>query len=120
MILIDREKALSHPFANGQYDRKNANRDFIRGFESYKEWLEDLPTIDIVTCGECKHGIKHPIEDVECGLTSIFMSNTDFCSYGERPNADQRTQRVESVEEKQEEWLDFREEQEYNDRWGKE
>lgn len=47
MILIDREKALSHPFANGHYDHKNANRDFIRGFESYKEWLEDLPTITI-------------------------------------------------------------------------
>ena len=47
MILIDREKALSHPFANGKYDHKNANRDFIRGFESYKEWLEDLPTITI-------------------------------------------------------------------------
>lgn len=42
------------------------------------------PLIDIVTCGECKHGIKHPIEDVECGLTSIFMSKTDFCSYAER------------------------------------
>ena len=47
MILIDREKALSHTFANGKYDHKNANRDFIRGFESYKEWLEGLPTITI-------------------------------------------------------------------------
>lgn len=46
--------------------------------------LPNCPLIDIVHCGECKHGIKHPIEDVECGLTSIFMSNTDFCSYGER------------------------------------
>lgn len=45
---------------------------------------KDCSLIEIVTCGECKHGIKHPIEDVECGLTSIFMSKTDFCSYGER------------------------------------
>lgn len=40
---ILREEALSHPFANGKYDHKNANKDFILGHESYKEWLEALP-----------------------------------------------------------------------------
>ena len=44
---IDREQALSHPFANGKYDHEHANKDFIRGHESYKEWLEDLPTADV-------------------------------------------------------------------------
>ena len=44
---IDRELALSHPFANGKYDHKNANEDFIIGFESYKEWLEQLPAADV-------------------------------------------------------------------------
>ena len=44
---IDRELALSHPFANGQYDHKNANEEFILGHKSYKEWLEDLPTADV-------------------------------------------------------------------------
>lgn len=42
---ISREEALSHPFANGRYDHKNASIDFILGHESYKEWLEDLPAI---------------------------------------------------------------------------
>ena len=51
---IDRELALSHPFANGEYDHKNANEDFIIGFESYKEWLEQLPTADVE---EVKHGV---------------------------------------------------------------
>ncbi len=37
---ILREEALSHPFANGKYDHKNASIDFILGHESYKEWLE--------------------------------------------------------------------------------
>lgn len=41
--LISREEALSHPFANGKYDRKNADINFILGHESYKEWLETLP-----------------------------------------------------------------------------
>ena len=42
--LIDRNVAVSHPFANGHYSH-NANMHFIYGHESYKEWLEDLPTI---------------------------------------------------------------------------
>ncbi len=45
---IDKELALSHPFANGHYDHKNANEEFILGHESYKEWLEDLPTADVI------------------------------------------------------------------------
>lgn len=43
---IDRDIALSHPFANGQYDKENANEHFIFGYEGYKEWLEQLPIID--------------------------------------------------------------------------
>ena len=46
--LISREEALSHPFANGKYDKENANPDYILGFESYKEWLETLPTAYIL------------------------------------------------------------------------
>ena len=44
---INRDLALSHPFANGHYDRENANEEFILGFESYKEWLEELPVVEI-------------------------------------------------------------------------
>lgn len=44
---IKKEDAIAHPFANGHYDKANANRDFIRGHESYKEWLEDLPVADV-------------------------------------------------------------------------
>lgn len=69
MILIDREKALSHPFANGKYDHKNANRDFIRGFESYKEWLEDLPTIAI-------NEEKEPVVEQWYGDGRIYAKGT--------------------------------------------
>lgn len=43
---ISREKALSHPFANGKYDHKNADINFILGHESYKEWLETFPAFN--------------------------------------------------------------------------
>lgn len=39
---ILRDEALLHPFANGKYDHKNADINFILGHESYKEWLEAL------------------------------------------------------------------------------
>lgn len=44
---ISRDLALSHPFANGHYDHENANEEFILGHESYREWLEDLPYVDM-------------------------------------------------------------------------
>lgn len=46
---IDLNKALSFPYANGEYDKKNANQDFIKGCESYKEWLESLPAAETKT-----------------------------------------------------------------------
>lgn len=45
---ISREVALAFPFANGQYDRENADPHFINGCESYREWLETIPTADVV------------------------------------------------------------------------
>ncbi|SFU57327.1 hypothetical protein [Butyrivibrio sp. INlla21] len=49
MGLIEKDLALSHPFANGKYDHENANIDFVLGHESYKEWLETLPEVDSVS-----------------------------------------------------------------------
>lgn len=43
--LIERDAALSHPFANGHYDHEHADEHFIFGHESYKEWLEYLPVV---------------------------------------------------------------------------
>lgn len=87
---IDRALATSHPFANGRYDHENANEHFILGHESYREWLEDLPSADVrpvVTCAECDW-------HVDCGYhfcnkwCQPCPDNADFyCAYGERPTA---------------------------------
>lgn len=66
--LISREEALSHPFANGKYDKENANQDFILGFESYKEWLETLPTVDIM---ECARAMKKACGEIDCAFCPI-------------------------------------------------
>jgi hypothetical protein len=58
MALINREQALSHPFANGQYDKEHADEHFIMGFEDYKEWLEDLPTVEAIPKADYEARLK--------------------------------------------------------------
>lgn len=86
-VYIDREQALSHPFANGKYDHEHANEHFILGFESYREWLEQLPTIDLVRCGECEYWTGYCTNKIWQSPTDDYLPQTyadDFCSYGER------------------------------------
>lgn len=68
--LISREEALSHPFANGKYDHRNANIDFILGHESYNEWLEALPVFteqDIV---------KSVLDKIRAEITEVYINIT--------------------------------------------
>ena len=58
--------------------------------------IKELPTIDIVRCGECKYwdGIEcqndRASTDLEGGAEyALYRDDTDFCSYGER-RADER------------------------------
>ena len=44
---IERELALSFPFANGRYDKEHGNINFICGCETYKEYLESLPYFEV-------------------------------------------------------------------------
>lgn len=59
----------------------------VRGFESYREWLERLPTIDLVRCRECKHYDEDGWGYGNCQRPSVDylrMADEDFCSKGER------------------------------------
>lgn len=79
--------------------------DVLQGF--------NLIEIDLVRCGECKwwnrdgkrKDGKGWCENAICGLTKPNA----FCSYGER--------RADCEDETDEEWYDWRDEQEYEDRW---
>ena len=83
---IVKEEALSHPFANDQYDHENAKEDFILGHESYKEWLEQLPSISAVNIHEvircaCKH-FQQAVGTGGAILATCTLNNR-------RPNPDQ-------------------------------
>ena len=78
--LISREEALSHPFANGKYDRKNADINFILGHESYKEWLETLSVFteqDIVKSVLDK--IRAEIEQLRLHKAQFLTNDNKVC-----------------------------------------
>lgn len=98
---IDHEKALAFPFANGNYDSKNANADFIRGCESYREYLESIPSADVkpvVRCRDCDlwnewdHAGHESLGNFRCSCAywsvedgvTFYTAPTDFCSNGEK------------------------------------
>jgi len=72
---IERDAALAMPFANGHYDRKNANPHFINGCETYREWLEQIPAADVAPVRHGKWERKERgLFCSECGLPSGFIS----------------------------------------------
>ena len=88
MKLIDRDKALSFPFANGQYDHEHADTHFILGCEAYREWLEGLPVVE----PERKKGTWEQYEEevfkvifplyrcTVCGAEPLVVK-TPYCPY---------------------------------------
>ena len=45
MRLIDADMLKDVPMFNGQYDRKNANENFILGIETVIDFINELPTV---------------------------------------------------------------------------
>lgn len=81
MIMIDREKALSFPLANEEYDQEHANEYFIMGCETYKEWLENLPVIKVVRCRDCKYmDAVYPY----CNAWENVTEEDGYCYKGEK------------------------------------
>lgn len=85
MRMIDREKALSFPLANGEYDHEHANEYFIIGCETYKEWLENLPVIEVVRCKDCRYHENEEIGMVYCpAVVGGWVEDNWFCKGGEK------------------------------------
>ena len=50
------------------------------------EEVMQLPTIDIVTCGECKHWYNDADCGMACEFTNMKQPSDGFCNWGERAN----------------------------------
>ena len=79
------------------------------------EALRKAKSIDIVRCRECTYWTYDDLCDEHiCGdseWTAVGVKADDFCSHGERDSEKPNNS---------EEWYTFKDEQEYNDRFGKE
>lgn len=85
-----------------KYDKENANKDFMAGVNSMKEWIMNQPTVDavpVVRCKDCKFSdVERKTVAEQCYTSEfIFCRNSnmcvdetlamfpeDYCSYGER------------------------------------
>lgn len=70
--LISREEALAYPLSFDHYDKQNGNKHFINGVESYREYIEGLPTV------EQKHGHWNKVKVLKG--TKVELHNTIKCS----------------------------------------
>lgn len=73
---IDRDLALSFPFANGEYDHEHANQHFIYGCETYKEWLEGLPIADVA---DVRHGRWIDADAIESLTKELNDCRNELC-----------------------------------------
>lgn len=69
--------------------RKSINSANFNTIETIQEWIDNAPTIDLVTCGECKYSgesLLYPIEMVcKYHLGHTYYTEADrFCYHGER------------------------------------
>ena len=63
--------------------------------EAITEIVEELDLVSVVRCKNCKYGLKvvSPITGIFCtrfGAKDMAVEDDDFCSYGERGEADDK------------------------------
>ena len=69
---IDADKAIFRMQCCGAYHG-------VIAFDTVKSVINDVPSIDIVRCGECKW-----FDDGWCNFNDSGFDADDFCSYGEK------------------------------------
>jgi len=91
MRLIDADKLKEIPMFNGQYDKKNANENFIFGIETVIDFINELPT-EPVRCKDCRYCIKEPNGELYCDILAVGyeplgskkVTEDWFCADGDR------------------------------------
>lgn len=70
--LISRQAALAYPLSWEHYDKEHGDRKFICGVESYREYIEHLPSVDEWT--PCSERLPEDVEIGEEYPTVIFCT----------------------------------------------
>ena len=82
--LISKEQAMAYPLSYEHYDKVHGSKKFISGIESYRDYIDGLPTVE-----ERKHG--HWVRqngEVFCSVcwttdeeVDRFLPRFDYCPY---------------------------------------
>lgn len=66
-------------------EAKERTTQLFHGYE-VEQWLETLPSIDIVRCAECKHWSKYRTDGnlSYCELLCGYCDGNEYCAWGER------------------------------------
>ena len=87
---IDLKDIQAFPIRIDHYDEEHGKRDFVLGIECLMEFVESLPTIDIVRCKDCKHNsLKRVSGNAYCDLGIPLFQIYDYCSRGERKESEE-------------------------------
>ena len=99
--LISRAEAMAYPLGFDHYDKENGSREFICGVESYREYIQHLPSVSveskatenkydcdlisrIVRCKDCEYydNGENEVDSWEmCKRNLHSTSQYDFCSW---------------------------------------
>lgn len=97
---INKEEILKFPIRIHHCDEEHGNAHFIYGIECVMEYIEHIPTVDVVEvvrCKDCQHYFK-PLgrcskhsEDPDQSISgfgfSFWVNEDDFCSHGEKQDS---------------------------------
>lgn len=88
-VYIDREQAIKCLDGSVLITRQSEAEAVREYFEMVIKRLENLPTIDLVKCGECTEWHEYARQNLgrnlgRCDCWFITTGDDDFCSYGER------------------------------------
>ena len=75
--LISRADALGYPLGFEHYDKENGSREFICGVESYREYIQHLPSVSAERVGEWI-GEADGYADGELVYDMWYCSNCDY------------------------------------------
>lgn len=72
---------MQYPIRKDHYDRENGDENFIFGIESVMEYIEQLPTVELIRCRECA---KYDEDRCYCDLWKAKnQPNDGHCHFAE-------------------------------------
>lgn len=87
---INREEIMKFPIRRNNCDNEHGDIRFINGIEVVMEYIEEIPSADVVEVVRCKDCMYKKNAKTNhkgfliCSASGMEITDDDFCSYGEK------------------------------------